>query len=82
MAIVLLPGLLAAEAGGQKRLELDVATVGEALRALPVADLVLDERGELRSLVHVYVDGERAHDLTAPVGEKTRIRIVAAIAGG
>ncbi len=82
MAIVLLPGLLATEAGGQKRLELDVATVGEALRALPVADLVLDERGELRSLVHVYVDGQRVHDLAAPVGEKSRIRIVAAIAGG
>jgi hypothetical protein len=67
---------------GRKRLELDAATVGEALRALPVADLVLDERGEVRSLVHVYVDGERTHDLTAPVGEKSRIRIVAAIAGG
>ena len=82
MAVVLLPGLLATEAGGQKRIELDAATVGEALRALPVADLVLDERGEVRSLVHVYVDGERAHDLTATIGEKTRIRIVAAIAGG
>ena len=82
MAIVLLPGLLATEAGGQKRFELDAATVGEALRGLPVSDLVLDERGEVRSLVHVYVDGERAHDLTTPVGEKTRIRIVAAIAGG
>ena len=79
---MLLPGLLATEAGGRKRIELDAATVGEALRALPVADLVLDERGELRSLVHVYVDGERARDLAAPVGEKSRIRIVAAIAGG
>ena len=82
MAVVLLPGLLATEAGGQKRIELDAGTVGDALRALPVADLVLDERGEVRSLVHVFVDGERALDLAAPVGEQTRIRIVAAIAGG
>lgn len=82
MVVVLLPGLLATEAGGRKRLELDAVTVGEALRALPVDDLVLDERSEVRSLVHVYVDGERVHDLTTPVGEKTRIRIVAAIAGG
>ena len=82
MAVVLLPGLLATEAGGRKRLELDAETVGDALRALPVRDLVLDERGQVRSLVHVYVDGERTHDLTAPVGEKSRIRIVAAIAGG
>lgn len=82
MAVVLLPGLLATEAGGTKRFELDASTLGEALRALPVSDLVLDERGEVRPLVHVYVDGERAHDLGASVGEKTRIRIVAAIAGG
>jgi len=82
VAVVLLPGLLATEAGGRKRLELDAETVGDALRALPVRDLVLDERGQVRSLVHVYVDGERTHDLTAPVGEKSRIRIVAAIAGG
>ena len=82
MAVVLLPGLLATEAGGKQRFELEAATLAEALAALPVADLLLDERGEVRSLVHVYVDGERARDLTAPVGAKTRIRIVAAIAGG
>jgi hypothetical protein len=82
VAIVLLPGLLATEAGGQKRFEVDAATVGDALRGLPVSDLVLDERGEVRSLVHVYVDGERARDLGAPVEPTSRIRIVAAIAGG
>jgi hypothetical protein len=82
VAIVLLPGLLATEAGGRKRFELEAATVGDALRALPVADLVLDEHGGVRTLVHVYLDGERAHDLAAPVGAKSRILIVAAIAGG
>ena len=82
MAVVLLPGLLAAQSGGRKEFELDVATVGEALRALPVADLVLDERGEVRPLVHVYVDGERTDDLEAPVGDSSRLRIVAAVAGG
>jgi hypothetical protein len=82
VAIVLLPGLLATEAGGQKRFEVDAATVGDALRGLPVSDLVLDERGEVRSLVHVYVDGERAHDVGAAVAPTSEIRIVAAIAGG
>jgi len=43
VAVVLLPGTLAAEAGGQKRFELQAATVGEALRQLPVANLLLDE---------------------------------------
>ena len=82
MAVVLLPGLLASEAGGEKQFEIDAATVGEAIRALPVADLVLDEAGDVRSLVHIYLDGERARDLTAAIGPDARIRIVAAIAGG
>ena len=82
MAIVLLPGLLATEAGGRKRFEVEAETVGEALRSLPVADLILDERGEVRPLVHVYLDGERARDLEAAAGPKSRILIVAAIAGG
>ena len=82
MAVVLLPGLLATEAGGTNRFDVDATTVGEALHALPVSDLVLDEHGEVRALVHVYVDGERVRDLEAPVGDASRIRIVAAIAGG
>jgi molybdopterin converting factor small subunit len=82
MAVVLLPGLLASEAGGRKRFEIEAATIGEALRQLPVADLVLDERGEVRPLVHLYLDGERARDLDAPVEATSRVLIVAAIAGG
>ena len=54
---VLLPSILAAEAGGQGRFELEAETVGEALRALPVENMLFDERGELRRLVNVYVDG-------------------------
>ena len=82
MATVLLPGLLATEAGGRKEFHVDAATVGDALRALPVRDLVLDEHGEVRSLVNVYVDGQRAGDLEAAVTAASTIRIVAAIAGG
>ena len=82
MAVVLLPGLLATEAGGQKRFELEAETVGAALRALPVASLLLDEAGSVRPLVHVYVDGERARDLGAPLAPAAQVRIVAAIAGG
>ena len=43
---VVLPSLLATEAGGQKRFELDAETVGDALRALPVANLLFDEHGK------------------------------------
>ena len=85
MAVVLLPSILAAEAGGRNRFELEAATVGDALRALPVAGLVLDERGALRPLVNVYVDGVDARDrdgLGTRLGGSEEIRLVAAIAGG
>jgi molybdopterin synthase sulfur carrier subunit len=85
VAVVLLPGTLAAEAGGQKRFELRAATVGEALRQLPVANLLFDEAGELRRLVNVYVDsvdvrGSRLLD--EPLTDESEVRIVGAIAGG
>ena len=82
---MLLPSLLAAEAGGRARFETGAATVAEALRTLPVAGLLLDERGALRPLVNVYVDGE---DVRERDGLETRlqgseeIRVIAAIAGG
>ena len=85
MVLVLLPSLLATEAGGRNRFELDASSVGDALRALPVANLVLDERGVLRPLVNVYVDGVDARDrdgLDTSLTGAEEIRLVAAIAGG
>ena len=85
MAVVLLPGTLAAEAGGQKRFELQAATVGEALRQLPVANLLFDEFGDLRRLVNVYVDGVDARSgrlLDEPLTDASEVRIVGAVAGG
>jgi hypothetical protein len=79
VAVVLLPGTLAAEAGGQKRFELRAATVGEALRQLPVANLLFDEAGELRRLVNVYVDSIDARGgrlLDDPLTEEAEVRIV------
>ena len=85
MVTVRLPNLLADQAAGQKEFILDAPTVREALQALPVRDLLFDERGDLRPLVNVYVDRE---DVRAGDGVETRltggevIRVVAAIAGG
>jgi molybdopterin converting factor small subunit len=79
---VLLPSLLATEAGGQGRFELEAATVREALQALPIRDLIIDERGDLRQLVNVYVDRAQIDDLAAPLRPETEIRLVAAVAGG
>ena len=83
--MILLPGLLAEQAHGQKRFELEAATVREALLALPVADLLFDERGELRPLVNVYVDGRDVRErggLATTLDAATEVRVVAAVAGG
>jgi molybdopterin converting factor small subunit len=85
VAVILLPSLLAAEAGGRKRFELDAQTVGEALRALPVAPLLFDEQGELRRLVNIYVDGSdvrSADGLDTQLAPSANVRVVAAVAGG
>ena len=85
MAVVVVPSLVAAQAGGKKRFEVEADTVGEALRGLPVSDLLLDERGELRRLVNVYVDGVDARDtdgLDTKLEPTAEVRVIAAIAGG
>jgi molybdopterin converting factor small subunit len=82
MAVVLLPSLLAAEAGGQRRFEVEAATVRDALQALPVANLLFDERGRSRPLVNVFVDGRDERDWDTPLRPDAEVRVVAAIAGG
>ena len=85
MVVVVLPALLATEAGGESRFEVEAATVEEALRTLPVANRVFDEQGALRSLVNVYVDGVDVRERGGLTGEPAgaeEIRLVGAIAGG
>ena len=85
MAVVLLPAVLAAEAGGQKRFEVEAATVGDALQQLPMRNLLFDESGELRRLVNVYVDGVDARGgegLQERLREDSEVRVVGAVAGG
>jgi hypothetical protein len=82
VVIVLLPSLLAREAGGEGRFELEATTVRDALRGVPVQDLLFDDHGALRPLVNVYLDKNQVDDLDAAVTGDTEIRVVAAIAGG
>ena len=80
-----LPSLLAAEAGGRNRFEVVGQTAREALRAVPVQNLLFDEHGALRSLVNVYVAGVDVRDrggLDAELADGEEIVVVAAIAGG
>jgi molybdopterin converting factor small subunit len=77
-----MPSLLAREAGGQGRFELEAATVREALLQLPVRDLLFDERETLRPLVNVYVNRMQVDGVDTDVAADDEIRLVAAVAGG
>lgn len=65
-------------------------TVGDALVALrdvrpAVYDRLVTERGEVRTHVNLFVDGEEirhAGGLATPLGEDARILVVPAVSGG
>jgi len=85
MVRIVVPSLLAAQADGRQRFDVEAETVGDALHALPVADLVLNERGELREHLNVYVDGADAREsgtLACPLTGAREVRIVAMLSGG
>lgn len=89
---VVLPQALRPYAGGRAEVALDGAgaTAGDVLRALGrrhpgVADRVLDERGQVRQHVNVFVDGESIRfldGLLTPVREGSTVDIVPAVSGG
>ncbi len=85
MVHVIVPNMLAAQAGGRQRFDVAAETVGDALRALPVADLLFNERGEFNWFLNVYVDGTDTRERGGPACPLTgasEIRIVAMVAGG
>jgi molybdopterin converting factor small subunit len=85
MVAVVVPSLLATQASGRKRFDVEADTVGDALRTLPVADLIFDERGALVQHLNVYVDGTDHRErggLESPVAGAREIRVVAMVSGG
>jgi hypothetical protein len=82
---VVIPNLLAAQAAGRQRFDVEAQTVGDALRALPVADLLFNEHGELAPHLNLFVDGNDARErggLACPLGGTRELRVVAMITGG
>jgi molybdopterin converting factor small subunit len=82
---VVVPSILAAQAQGQKRFDVEAETVGEALSALPVADLLFNERGDWNPYLNVYVDGTDARErggLACPLAGAREVRVVGMISGG
>lgn len=92
MITIELPSALGAFVDGKSAVVVDepCATVRDALTALgrrsPGAlDRVMDERGEVRQHVNVFVNEQNirfADGLRTPVPEKSTITVLAAISGG
>lgn len=89
---VLLPGVLAALAGGEKHVDVDPAgdTLADLLDALAAEHPVLarrirDETGRVRRFVNVYVDGDDvrfAGGLAAKVRDGAEVQVLPSVAGG
>ena len=85
MVQVVVPSFLAAQAEGRRRFDVEAETVGEALRALPVADLLFNERGEWSRYLNVFVDGTDARERggpACPLAGAREVLVIAMLAGG
>jgi molybdopterin converting factor small subunit len=90
-AVVLLPGVLRAEAGGAGRLTVAAdGTLGAVLDELAqryprLERRIRDERRQLRRYVNVYVDGDDCRTLAGmdtPIPPGAEIQVLPSIAGG
>ena len=90
MAQFRIPGPLRRLSDGQITVDVDATNLAGAIDALDARypgfrDRLLDEKGELRQFVNVYLNDEDVRlgsGLEARVGEKDEISIVPAVAGG
>lgn len=85
-AVVRLRGPLTKLADNRREHELAGATVVELLRELEdrhpaLGGWILDERGEIRRHINVFVNGERGGE-TSAVRSGDRVEVVPAITGG
>jgi len=86
MPVVRLRPPLRERAGGEREVDVDGATVGEALRQLErthpaLAGWVLDDQGHVREHVAVFLDGERVTGDAALAGTD-HLEIIGAVSGG
>ena len=87
---VRIPAQLRTLTGGESRVDVEGATVGEVLKALDATypgfgDRLFDEGGALRRFVNVFLDEEDVRfldGLATPVTDGQTISIVPAVAGG
>jgi hypothetical protein len=85
MVQIVVPSFLAAQADGRRSFDVEAETVGEALRTLPVADLLFNERGEWSRHLNVFIDGRDARELggpACPLAGAREVMVVAMLSGG
>jgi molybdopterin converting factor small subunit len=85
-AKVRVPTIFRTLTGGQNQVEVDGATVGDALAALDarwpgLLDRVCDPGPILRRHLNVFVDGERA-GLATPLRPGSTLHVIPAVSGG
>jgi len=88
--LVRIPTPLQGLTGGKKELDLAGQTVAEIISELEqqfpgVKERLLDESGELRRFVNIYVDEEDIrflNGLLTPVKDGSELSIIPAVAGG
>ena len=86
MAVVHLRSPLKQQAGNCAEHPVEGATVIELMKGLEaanpgIAGWILDERGQIRPHINVFVNGERGDAQTA-VGADDRVDVLPAISGG
>ena len=91
---VRIPGLLRSYTAGLDCVEIDVAAdgadpprVADGIRALDarfpgLRFRIIDERGNIRAHIKLFVDGAQARDLSAPLPAGAEVMIVGALSGG
>ena len=90
MSTVKLPSVLRAHANGERAIEVDGGTVGDAVQALvgrhpALAEQLLTPEGDLHRVVNVYFNGRDVRyleGLSTPIAAHDEIRLLPAIAGG
>jgi sulfur-carrier protein len=86
MATVRLPRLLDGSLRGDLRQDVEGDTLAQALESLFLAEPgvrnhILDEEGEIRPHILVFVNGTRAH-LDTDVTAEAEIQVLQAVSGG
>ena len=85
-----IPTQLRTFTGGSGEVQVEAASVGDALKALDaahpgLADRLFDDSGQLRRFVNVFLADEDVRfldGLTTPIAEGQTLSIVPAVAGG